>query len=141
MAASIDPFEAILSAHRVPSPTEADARGATVTDDARLRAVTDANPLDGIESVARLRALELQEGRASAAPAPARAWFHQPLDELGTKLMDTVVGAARDAWQIKARTPEGIAYELARVAGEGERPLYLVIFSIIILLLFKARAF
>jgi hypothetical protein len=135
----MDPFEAILRAHRLPAPTEVNVPTASTTDDARLRADAEANPLDGIESIARLRTLELQEGRANAAQAP-RAWFNQPLDELGTKVWTSVVGAARDAWNIKARTPESIAYELVRIAGEGERPLYLILFSILVLLLFKARA-
>lgn len=135
----MEPFEALLSAHRVPSPVDNEENAkSSATDDALLRADAEANPLDGLDSIARLRALELQEGRASASPSPI-AWFNQPLDELGIKLVNSVLNAARDVWNIKARTPESIARELVQIMSGGERPLYLIMFGIIMLLLFRAR--
>jgi len=132
-------FADILRMHRIPAPSEVTdmSNRQAESDAAKLRSAMESHPLESLDALGRLRLLEKQE--EGELKYRRDAWYAQDLGILSTKVMNSVVDATRDVWDLKAGTLEELLVELGRIFRTKDRPVYLVIFGIFVLVLLRAR--
>jgi hypothetical protein len=132
-------FVRILQAHNVlPTGSDVSQRSVAVSEMAKLRAATEAHPLESIDAVSRLRALEKQEEAELRQPAPA--WYNNDPAVIATKVVDTAVAVMRELWDIKSKRLDDMARAAWVICTKDDRSVYVIILCMVLLLLFRARA-